>query len=231
VARWSVGYDQPHRPGGRTNTFCAAGSAGLHRCEITGCHTITKTRPRDDCEGGAPCKVSPWSRTNPSTTRPGRSGGGRGTALQVVRTQPGAMANRRPILTTSSVMSEVLTSTALVRTGANLAMLVGINIGSNAPRKACPKGTLGPHQDFRVEAMGLEPTNLLTASQALYQLSYAPGLPVNLASPWSERCRIVLSSDPLSSSGPIATILQPKRAQAPLPRMTLATWSAASWST
>ena len=27
---------------------------------------------------------------------------------------------------------------------------------------------------FRVEAMGLEPTNLLTASQALYQLSYAP---------------------------------------------------------
>ena len=28
-----------------------------------------------------------------------------------------------------------------------------------------------------VEAMGLEPTNLLTASQALYQLSYAPGQP------------------------------------------------------
>jgi hypothetical protein len=27
--------------------------------------------------------------------------------------------------------------------------------------------------------MGLEPTNLLTASQALYQLSYAPGQPVN----------------------------------------------------
>jgi hypothetical protein len=27
---------------------------------------------------------------------------------------------------------------------------------------------------FLVEAMGLEPTNLLTASQALYQLSYAP---------------------------------------------------------
>ena len=26
----------------------------------------------------------------------------------------------------------------------------------------------------KVEAMGLEPTNLLTASQALYQLSYAP---------------------------------------------------------
>ncbi len=25
-----------------------------------------------------------------------------------------------------------------------------------------------------VEAMGLEPTDLLTASQALYQLSYAP---------------------------------------------------------
>ena len=29
-------------------------------------------------------------------------------------------------------------------------------------------------RDHRVEAMGLEPTNLLTASQALYQLSYAP---------------------------------------------------------
>ena len=28
--------------------------------------------------------------------------------------------------------------------------------------------------DCLVEAMGLEPTNLLTASQALYQLSYAP---------------------------------------------------------
>ena len=28
-----------------------------------------------------------------------------------------------------------------------------------------------------MEAMGLEPTNLLTASQALYQLSYAPGQP------------------------------------------------------
>ena len=27
---------------------------------------------------------------------------------------------------------------------------------------------------FRVEAKGLEPSNLLTASQALYQLSYAP---------------------------------------------------------
>ena len=27
---------------------------------------------------------------------------------------------------------------------------------------------------FFVEAMGLEPTDLLTASQALYQLSYAP---------------------------------------------------------
>ncbi len=44
--------------------------------------------------------------------------------------------------------------------------------------------------------MGLEPTNLLTASQALYQLSYAPGVdayvirrpgilgtPIDLASP------------------------------------------------
>ncbi len=30
------------------------------------------------------------------------------------------------------------------------------------------------YQDFWVEAKGLEPSNLLTASQALYQLSYAP---------------------------------------------------------
>jgi len=32
----------------------------------------------------------------------------------------------------------------------------------------------GSSKAFVVEAMGLEPTNLLTASQALYQLSYAP---------------------------------------------------------
>jgi hypothetical protein len=31
-----------------------------------------------------------------------------------------------------------------------------------------------PDLHVSVEAMGLEPTNLLTASQALYQLSYAP---------------------------------------------------------
>ena len=31
-----------------------------------------------------------------------------------------------------------------------------------------------PDLGFRVEAKGLEPSNLLTASQALYQLSYAP---------------------------------------------------------
>ena len=31
-----------------------------------------------------------------------------------------------------------------------------------------------------VEAMGLEPTNLLTASQALYQLSYAPVVGVKI---------------------------------------------------
>ena len=34
----------------------------------------------------------------------------------------------------------------------------------------------GSYETFWVEAMGLEPTNLLTASQALYQLSYAPGV-------------------------------------------------------
>ena len=32
--------------------------------------------------------------------------------------------------------------------------------------------------DFMVEAKGLEPSNLLTASQALYQLSYAPSCEV-----------------------------------------------------
>ena len=41
-----------------------------------------------------------------------------------------------------------------------------------------PEGATTPtqarDQDFRVEAKGLEPSNLLTASQALYQLSYAP---------------------------------------------------------
>ena len=35
-------------------------------------------------------------------------------------------------------------------------------------------GLRSPHQGKRVEVMGLEPTNLLTASQALYQLSYTP---------------------------------------------------------
>ena len=34
---------------------------------------------------------------------------------------------------------------------------------------------------FRVEAKGLEPSNLLTASQALYQLSYAPAGGVRLS--------------------------------------------------
>ncbi len=35
--------------------------------------------------------------------------------------------------------------------------------------------------EFLVEAMGLEPTNLLTVSQALYQLSYAPSGAVTLS--------------------------------------------------
>jgi|HubBroStandDraft_4_1064222.scaffolds.fasta_scaffold45709_2 hypothetical protein len=37
---------------------------------------------------------------------------------------------------------------------------------------------------FRVEAKGLEPSNLLTASQALYQLSYAPEDPQDYQCPW-----------------------------------------------
>jgi hypothetical protein len=36
---------------------------------------------------------------------------------------------------------------------------------------------------LRVEAKGLEPSNLLTASQALYQLSYAPGTSRHVTSP------------------------------------------------
>jgi len=39
------------------------------------------------------------------------------------------------------------------------------------------------YQDFRVEAKGLEPSNLLTASQALYQLSYAPEEPLHSIRP------------------------------------------------
>ena len=43
---------------------------------------------------------------------------------------------------------------------------------------ATPSPSVNPkaseREDFRVEAKGLEPSNLLTASQALYQLSYAP---------------------------------------------------------
>ena len=34
-----------------------------------------------------------------------------------------------------------------------------------------------------MEAKGLEPSNLLTASQALYQLSYAPGTSRHVTSP------------------------------------------------
>ena len=48
-------------------------------------------------------------------------------------------------------------------------------------------GVTGTHPASRdrnilVEAMGLEPTNLLTASQALYQLSYAPSGGANASS-------------------------------------------------
>ena len=39
-----------------------------------------------------------------------------------------------------------------------------------------------------VEAMGLEPTNLLTASQALYQLSYAPGVRGHVISRSTQPC-------------------------------------------
>jgi hypothetical protein len=66
-----------------------------------------------------------------------------------------------------------------------------LNVGCRAESSAgclprCPRNSLDfprtrqtPDQKcsdlgFSVEAKGLEPSNLLTASQALYQLSYAP---------------------------------------------------------
>ena len=54
---------------------------------------------------------------------------------------------------------------------------------------AAVQGVYGlPPGDFLVEAMGLEPTNLLTASQALYQLSYAPRPVGHVTSRGPERC-------------------------------------------
>jgi hypothetical protein len=51
--------------------------------------------------------------------------------------------------------------------------------GNHAPVMRCGIGSTRSRREkfpakILVEAMGLEPTNLLTASQALYQLSYAP---------------------------------------------------------
>jgi hypothetical protein len=58
--------------------------------------------------------------------------------------------------------------------------------------------------------MGLEPTNLLTASQALYQLSYAP---VGGSNPSTRRSE-TLESDrqlcALASTASTAAILQPE---------------------
>jgi hypothetical protein len=53
----------------------------------------------------------------------------------------------------------------------------------------------------KVEAMGLEPTNLLTASQALYQLSYAPGVPDHVISRPHEHLSTDVSFRPTRSSG------------------------------
>ena len=48
-----------------------------------------------------------------------------------------------------------------------------------------------------MEAKGLEPSNLLTASQALYQLSYAPGTSRHVTSPaWPDRGGRAASSAP-----------------------------------
>jgi hypothetical protein len=45
-----------------------------------------------------------------------------------------------------------------------------------------------PNLELCVEAKGLEPSNLLTASQALYQLSYAPKRPTRI--PGTPKARI-----------------------------------------
>ena len=47
--------------------------------------------------------------------------------------------------------------------------------GYHPPLELLPTTSRFENGDL-VEAMGLEPTNLLTASQALYQLSYAPNV-------------------------------------------------------
>ncbi len=47
---------------------------------------------------------------------------------------------------------------------------------------------------FPVEAKGLEPSNLLTASQALYQLSYAPGRRLRLSG-WSSAASLAGSTE------------------------------------
>ena len=62
--------------------------------------------------------------------------------------------------------------------GDSLRMLLQKSLLHDLLQELPERGTAGPevavYQGKRVEAMGLEPTNLLTASQALYQLSYAP---------------------------------------------------------
>ncbi len=51
--------------------------------------------------------------------------------------------------------------------------------------------------DHFVEAMGLEPTNLLTASQALYQLSYAPsGLAIISDLPSTPKTQVTAATPP-----------------------------------
>ena len=49
----------------------------------------------------------------------------------------------------------------------------GPDSNPRAPSTAAFHGKIGGGE-FLVEAMGIEPTNLLHAMQALYQLSYAP---------------------------------------------------------
>jgi hypothetical protein len=52
------------------------------------------------------------------------------------------------------------------------------------------RGQRIPDPYVRVEAKGLEPSNLLTASQALYQLSDAPGTTRHVTSPAHPALRV-----------------------------------------
>ena len=81
------------------------------------------------------------------------------------------LTTRTNVLTPFCSVSTRSTNTAARTYGAGTRGLLRRQAALSTARRARSQA-----QDLRrlVEAMGLEPTNLLTASQALYQLSYAP---------------------------------------------------------